>query len=78
MDNRINTLIQNPELDAFSYHEMMDRAHIVMGQIQELLIDHPVAECHPELRERLEKAQSEIWEIYQIAGSVKLIEEESE
>lgn len=78
MDKNFKILVQNPELDAFSYHEMMDRAHIVMGQIQELLIDHPVAECHPELRERLEKAQSEIWEIYQIAGSVKLIEEESE
>jgi len=78
MDNKIITLVPDPELDAFSYHEMVDRSFIVMSQIQDLLIDHAVVECHPELREKLELAQRAIWEVYQATGAVHVSDGEND
>ena len=78
MDNKLENLKQHEDLDAYSYHEMVDRSFIVMSQIQDLLIDHAVVECHPELRENLEKAQKAIWEVYQTVGAVHLSQEEND
>ena len=67
-------LVQNEELDSYSYHEMLDRCWIVMSQIQDLLIDHQVSHAHPEIVENLEIAQKSIWEVYQAMGTVEISE----
>ncbi len=69
MDKQI-VLKQDPELDHFSYHELMDRSYLIMSQIEDFLIGHHVTEAHPELKEPLEKALFLIGDVYQAAGTV--------
>lgn len=50
------------------YHEMMDRLHVIMSNIDDHLIKHPVAKVDKELNLHLNKALEELWQAYQIAG----------
>lgn len=56
----------NIKLDEFHYHEAKDRAYIIANQIESVLIEHPVIIKHKELKHRLEKAQVEILNVYQM------------
>ena len=51
------------------YLELMDRLHIVMMNIQDHLIDHPLAENERDVRKKIEKAQHKLWEAYQLVGN---------
>jgi GTP cyclohydrolase II len=51
------------------YLELMDRIHIVMMNIQDHLIDHPLAENERYIRKKIEKAQHKLWEAYQLVGN---------
>ena len=51
------------------YLELMDRIHIVMMNIQDHLIDHPLAENENDVRKKIEKAQHKLWEAYQLVGN---------
>jgi hypothetical protein len=51
------------------YLELMDRIHIVMMNIQDHLIDHPLAENERDIRKKIEKAQHKLWEAYQLVGN---------
>ena len=51
------------------YLEFMDRLHIVMMNIQDHLIDHPLAENERDVRKKIEKAQCKLWEAYQLVGN---------
>ncbi len=62
-------LKKSPLLDDFSYHEALDRCHLVMSVMNDHLIEHPVFEVHWEEREKLQQAQTMIWEVYQRIGS---------
>lgn len=70
MDNQI-ILKQDPELDLFSYHELLDRSYLIMSQIESYLIDHQVVEAHPELKKPLWDAIFLIGEVYRAAGTVE-------
>lgn len=63
------------ELDQFHYHEVMDRAHLIMCMIQEHLVDHPAMEMHPEYKDVLEEAIKIIYGVYQDFGSAESPEE---
>jgi hypothetical protein len=52
------------------YLELMDRIHIVMMNIQDHLIDHPLAENERDVRKKIEKAQHKLWEAYQLVGNI--------
>jgi hypothetical protein len=47
----------------------MDRIHIIMMNIQDHLIDHPLAENERYIRKKIEKAQHKLWEAYQLVGN---------
>jgi hypothetical protein len=47
----------------------MDRIHIVMMNIQDHLIDHPLAENERDVRKKIEKASYKLWEAYQLVGN---------
>jgi hypothetical protein len=47
----------------------MDRIHIVMMNIQDHLIDHPLAENERDIRKKIEKAQHKLWAVYQLVGN---------
>jgi hypothetical protein len=51
------------------YLELMDRIHIVIMNIQDHLIDHPLAENERDVRKKIEKAQHKLWEAYQLVGN---------
>ena len=55
-------------LDEFHYHEATDRLHIVMSTIDDHLIQHPVCKLYKEISNRIEQAQSLLFEAYQMVG----------
>jgi hypothetical protein len=61
----------NPSLDDFSYHEVVDRCHLIMDMIQNHLIEHHAMEHHPEQVEILDKAITMVWEVYQNFGGAE-------
>ena len=69
MDKEI-VLEQDPELDQFSYHELMDRSFLIMSQIENFLMYHQVVNAHPELREHLNQALLLLGCVYKAAGTV--------
>ncbi len=50
------------------YLELMDRIHIVMMNIQDHLIEHPLSENEKDIQKRIEKAQHHLWNAYQLVG----------
>jgi hypothetical protein len=62
-------LKKSPHLDDFSYHEVLDRCHLLMSMLNEHLIEHPVLDSHEEERVKLEEASNKIWDVYQSIGS---------
>ena len=59
------------------YLELMDRLHIVMMNIQEHIIEHPLALNEKDIQKKVEKAQYKLWEAYQLVGN-KEVEYENE
>jgi hypothetical protein len=51
------------------YLELMDRIHIVMMNIQDHLIDHPLTENENDIQKIIEKAQHNLWKAYQLVGN---------
>ena len=51
------------------YLELMDRIHIIMMNIQDHLLDHPLAENEKDIQKKIEKAQHKLWEAYQLVGN---------
>jgi len=65
--------IKNPKKNPINnghYLELMDRIHIVMMNIQDHIIDHPLAENERYIRKKIEKAQHKLWEAYQLVGNI--------
>ena len=51
------------------YLELMDRIHIIMMNIQDHLLDHPLSENEKDIQKKIEKAQHKLWEAYQLVGN---------
>lgn len=60
------------DLDRFHYHEALDRSYIVANIMEDLLVEHPVILKHPELKERIRKAQELVLEAYQLIGGLDI------
>jgi hypothetical protein len=58
------------KLNPGHYHEMMDRLHIIMENINDHLIQHPVAKVDKKVNSHLNKALEELWEAYQVTGNL--------
>jgi len=56
------------EISDFHYHELLDRTHMVMMNINDYLVEHPVCDEHKKIRKKLENARDLLWEVYQIVG----------
>ena len=59
------------KLNSGHYLEMMDRLHIIMENINDHLIQHPVAKVDKRIDSLLNKALEELWDAYQITGNLK-------
>jgi hypothetical protein len=62
--------IKPEDLNEGHYTEAIDRAYITANFMEEVLINHPLIECHKELKERVEKAQQLILDVYQLIGGL--------
>ena len=60
---------KNNSINPGHYLELMDRIHIVMMNIQDHLIDHPLAENERDVRKKIEKGLHKLWEAYQLVGN---------
>jgi hypothetical protein len=58
------------KLNPGHYHEIMDRLHIIMENINDHLIQHPVAKVDKKVNSHLNKALEELWEAYQVTGNL--------
>jgi hypothetical protein len=59
------------KLNSGHYHEMMDRLHIIMENINNHLIQHPVAKVDKKVNEKLNTALENLWDAYQITGNLE-------
>lgn len=58
-----------PGLDEFHYHELLDRLHVTMSNIDDHLQQHPVAKLNTDIKDLISEAQDKLWEAYQITGN---------
>jgi hypothetical protein len=52
------------------YLELMDRLHVVMCNVQEHCIDHPLTKKNKEIKFKLEYALGQLWDAYQEVGKL--------
>lgn len=60
---------QLPELDEFHYHELLDRLHVTMSNIDDHLQQHPVAKLNTDIKDLISEAQDKLWEAYQVTAN---------
>lgn len=51
------------------YLEIMDRLHVIMMNIQDHVVDHPLTDNHSDVKKKVKKAQIKLWEAYQLIGN---------
>jgi len=51
------------------YLELMDRLHIIMMNIQDHIISHPLTENEKDIQKKVEQASLKLWEAYQLVGN---------
>lgn len=58
-------------LDVFHHHEALDRLYLIMGLIDNHLLEHPVIKEYKMLNNRTEKALELLTEAYNIVGGLE-------
>ena len=51
------------------YLELMDRLHVIMSNLNDHCLEHPLTESDEEIKFKIEYALGQIWDVYQIVGS---------
>jgi hypothetical protein len=57
------------EINDGHYLELMDRLHIIMMNIQDHIVSHPLTENEKDIQKKVEQASSKLWEAYQLVGN---------
>ena len=47
----------------------MDRLHVIMCNLNDHCLEHPLTESDEEIKFKIEYALGQIWDVYQIVGS---------
>ena len=55
-------------INEWNYFEIMDRLTVIMSNLDQHCIEHPVTKELPEVEEKLEQAIGLLWEAYQLMG----------
>lgn len=63
------------KLDPFHYHEVMDRACMVLDIFTTHVAEHPVAKQNPLLFMACQKAEEALAEVYSCAGRMQILAE---
>lgn len=56
------------KLNSGHYHEVMDRSYVIMSNMEDFLLNHPAVSQNKKLKEKVEKAQTLLAEVYQEMG----------
>jgi len=57
--------------DKFSYHELLDRLHLILSNVDDFLLDHPVTQHEKKVRKMIEKASNKLSDAYQEIGRIE-------
>jgi hypothetical protein len=57
------------KLNELHYHELLDRLHAMMMQMDSTLLQHPVTDTEPIVKHNIQSAISQLWNAYQIIGN---------
>jgi hypothetical protein len=57
------------EINKGHFLELMDRLHIVMMNIQDHILSHPLTENEKDIQKKVEQASLKLWEAYQLIGN---------
>ena len=60
----------NPEIDSYSYHEALDRTHVLLTHLENALGDHPVILKEPQAYTLYEQSVEKLAELYQFLGTI--------
>ena len=56
------------KLNPGHYLELMDRLHVVMCNINDHILNHPLTENEIDITNKVETAFSNLWDAYQLVG----------
>jgi histidyl-tRNA synthetase len=62
---------RSKKLDAFHYHEVADRAYLLVIDVEEHLLDHSAVEANKKMKKLVKKASRILAEVSQIAGELE-------
>ncbi len=51
------------------YLELMDRIHVVMCNLNDHILNHPLTENETDIQNKIEEAFSNLWDAYQLVGN---------
>jgi len=60
------------------YLELLDRLHVIMCNVEEHCIKHPISKKNKDIRFQLEYALGQLWDAYQEVGNQSLKKEKNE
>jgi len=64
--------MKQEKLDKFHYHEILDRLNLIASNIDDFLLEHPVAHQNKKIHKKISKALENIVDAYQIVGQKSL------
>jgi hypothetical protein len=57
------------EINDGHYLELMDRLHIIMSNLDDHCVEHPLVEQNQDIKLKIEDAISSLWDAYQLVGN---------
>lgn len=58
----------NIEINDGHYLELMDRLHVIMSNLNDHCVKHPLAQSDDEIKFKIEYALGQVWDAYQTVG----------
>lgn len=62
--------VDTSKLDSYSYHEALDRTHILLNHLDSALGEHPVVQSEPNAKALYDKAVENLADLYQLLGRI--------
>lgn len=60
------------EINDGHYLELMDRLHIIMSNLNDHCLEHPLSQSDEEIHFKIEYAIGQLWDVYQMVGNKSL------
>lgn len=57
------------EINDGHYLELMDRLHIVMSNIDDHILNHPLTEINEDVKSKIDESLTLLFEVYQMIGN---------